>query len=112
MYLHKKHKYKCSNLCKVSNCTYNCWISINHKSSFSDNKNVAFIKVVLKFQTIYYMIIYVSLINVNVSSNECYINNNLILIANGLLQLQSVCFIQNVCYDNIIAIFTVIYKRV
>ena len=52
--------------------------------------NVAFIKVVLKFQTIYYMIIYVSLTNVNVSSNEYYIDNNLILIANGLLQFRHV----------------------
>ena len=72
------------------------------KSSFSDNKNVAFIKVVLKYQTIYYMIIYVSLTNVNVSSNEYYIDNNLILIANGLLQFRHVFFIQNICYDNIV----------
>ena len=71
-------------------------------NSFSDNKNVAFMKATLKFQTLYYMIIFVSLNNVNLSSNECYIDNNLISIANGLVLFHSVFFNQNGYYDNII----------
>ena len=78
------------------------YIAIN-KSSFYDNKSVTLIKVELRFRTIYYMIIYISLISVNISSNEFhYGDSDLILIANGLLQFRSVSFTQNGYFDSII----------
>ena len=73
------------------------------KSSISDNKNMTFIKVELRFWTTYFMIICISLTSVNVTSNEYhYVDNNLILIANGLLLFRSVFFHQNGYFDNIV----------
>ena len=71
-------------------------------STFSDNKNVTFIKVELEFQTTCYMIIYISLTSVNVSSNEYHYTDSLILIVNGVLYFRSVFFNQNHHYDSIV----------
>ena len=71
-------------------------------STFSDNKNMTFIKSELDFQTTYYKIIYVSLTSVNVSSNENYHFGNLISIVNGLLRFHCVNSKENDYYDNIV----------
>ena len=71
-------------------------------STFSDNKNMTFIKIELDFQTTHYKIIHVSLTSVNVSSNENHHVGDLILIVNGLLRFHCVFFKQNDYYDNIV----------
>ena len=71
-------------------------------SIFSDNQNVTFIKVQLEFQNIFYKIIYITLVSVNVSSNKHHYTGNLILIMNGILYFHSVVFNQNRDFDNIV----------
>ena len=73
-----------------------------YKTTITDNNNVSFIKVERESRTIYYEIIYILLISVNVSSNEHHYTDNLILIANAFLILKSVLFSQNSYYDNIV----------
>ena len=59
-------------------------------STFSDNKNMTFIKVELEYQAINSKMIYISLQFVNVSSNEYHHIESLIFVVNGLLHFQSV----------------------
>ena len=71
-------------------------------STFSNNKNMTFIKVEWESQTVYYKIIYIVLVYVNLFSNQHHHGDNLILLTNGHLHLQSVFFNHNGYYENIV----------
>ena len=75
---------------------------VSRNSTFSDNKNVTFIKVQLEFQNIFCKFINIRLTSVIVSSNEHHHSGSLILIVNGVLYLNSVFFNQNYDFDNIV----------
>ena len=64
-------------------------------STFSNNKNITFIKVGRKSQSVCHESFLVSLSFVNVSSNEHHYGDNLISITNGHLHITFVCFNQN-----------------
>ena len=83
------------------------YIRIN-SSTFSENKNMSFIKVELEFLIIYFKIINVSLSFVIVSSNEYHHNiiDNLISVVNGLIYIMSVIFSQNGFYDNMVYLYS------
>ena len=71
------------------------------KGTITGNKNVTFIKVQWQFHTIWYSTIRLQLRFINISSNKHHYGDNLILIANGHLQIQSVFLHQNGYYENI-----------
>ena len=73
-----------------------------YRSTFSDNKNMTFIKVEREFQTICYQIIYISLSSVNVSTNKHFDGDSLIIITNVRLEIQNSFLNQNGYYVNII----------
>ena len=74
--------------------------------TFTENKNMTFIDVKQEYQTMLYKTIYILLSSVNVSSNQHYYGNNLILITNVHLEIQDSFFNQNGYYDNIINLYS------
>ena len=72
------------------------------QSTFTENKNMTFIKVKREFQTMFYNIIYILLSCVNVTSNQHYYGDNLILITNVRFEIRNSFLNQNGYYENII----------
>ena len=75
---------------------------VMYNSTFTENKNMTFIRVKREFQTMFYKIIYIVLSCVNVTSNEHYYGDNLILITNVRLVIGNFFLNQNEYYENII----------
>ena len=71
-------------------------------SIFTENKNMTFIKVKREFQTMFYKIIDIMLSCVNVTSNQHYSGDNLILITNARFEIRKIFLNQNGYYENII----------
>ena len=69
--------------------------------TFTENKNMTFIKVKQEFQTVFYKIIKILLCGVNVSSNQHCCGDNLILITNVRLEIANSFFNRNNYYENI-----------